>query len=153
MTPLKPLIGGSVDAPVLVLNAPISFWGGVDHETGRITDKSHPQLGVLVGGACMVVPNIRGSGGTPGNLADTLRRGCGHRDRLSRRQRHDRHRRREQTLRHVLSHVPGRRRAAHGVRDGHARDDRGRGRGDILLMPILVSRFWSRATPTRPRSC
>jgi predicted aconitase with swiveling domain len=24
-----------------------------------------------------VVSNIRGSGGTPGNLADTLRRGCG----------------------------------------------------------------------------
>jgi len=74
---LKPLIAGSIDAPVLVLDAPISFWGGVDYETGRIIDQSHPQTGELVGGRCLVVPNIRGSGGTPGNLADTLRRGCG----------------------------------------------------------------------------
>lgn len=77
MKPLEPLVGGVVDAPALVLDAPVSFWGGIDYETGRIIDRSHPQCDVLIGGQCLVVSNIRGSGGTPGNLADTLRRGCG----------------------------------------------------------------------------
>ena len=46
-------------------------------ETGRVIDRSHPQCGTLIGGYCLVVPTIRGSGGTPGNLAMTLKLGVG----------------------------------------------------------------------------
>ncbi len=74
---LDPIVEGSVSAPALVLDASISFWGGIDHETGWIIDQTHPQKGAYVGGTCLVVPMIRGSGSTPGALADILRRGCG----------------------------------------------------------------------------
>lgn len=51
--------------------------GRIDYEIGRIIELSHPQCGVLITSQCLVVASIRGSGGTPGNLADTLRRDCG----------------------------------------------------------------------------
>lgn len=74
---LKPIVPGAINATVLRLEAPISFWGGVDYETGTIIDISHPQRSQRIGNRCVVIPSIRGSGGTPGNLADTIRRGCG----------------------------------------------------------------------------
>ena len=74
---LSPIIPGAVNATVMRLEAPISFWGGVDYETGTIIDVTHPQRSQCIGGHCLVIPSIRGSGGTPGNLADTIRRGCG----------------------------------------------------------------------------
>ena len=77
MNQLRPIVRGCVDAPILTLDAPVSFWGGVDMETGRVIDRSHPQCGTLIGGYCLVVPTIRGSGGTPGNLAMTLKLGVG----------------------------------------------------------------------------
>ncbi len=40
---LVPGQGGEGEA--LVLDAPISFWGGVDAGTGRIADVRHPQCG------------------------------------------------------------------------------------------------------------
>ena len=70
---LQPVIPGRMRAPVLKLDASISFWGGVDFETGRIMDRSHPQLGEVLGGRCVVVPMIRGSGGTPGSLATLIK--------------------------------------------------------------------------------
>ena len=77
MNTLTPLLPGVVECLTLSLEAPISFWGGVDMETGRIIDRSHPQQGRLIGGLCLIVPMIRGSGGTPGNLAMTLKLGVG----------------------------------------------------------------------------
>ena len=41
--------GGGV-GPLLVLDRPVSFWGGVDPESGRITDPRHPQHGTQIGG-------------------------------------------------------------------------------------------------------
>ena len=40
---LVPITPGAVSAKLLRLDAPISFWGGVDWATGRIIDRSHPQ--------------------------------------------------------------------------------------------------------------
>lgn len=67
--PLTPIVAGTVSAPVLALDAPISFWGGIDNLTGRIIDRNHPQAGEETTGCCLVVPAMRGSGGTPGSLA------------------------------------------------------------------------------------
>ncbi|MAW89219.1 MAG: hypothetical protein CMJ42_22085 [Phyllobacteriaceae bacterium] len=45
----------------LVLDAPISFWGGVDPKTGRIADVRHPQHGASVAGTVLFLPGTIGS--------------------------------------------------------------------------------------------
>lgn len=55
------LIPGSANAGLLRLGKPISFWGGVDPFTGRITDPRHPNHGELIGGRVLVLPGTIGS--------------------------------------------------------------------------------------------
>lgn len=45
----------------LVLDAPISFWGGVNPDTGLIADVRHPQHGVSIAGTVLFVPGLIGS--------------------------------------------------------------------------------------------
>ena len=44
------LIEGEGAGPLLRLTAPLSFWGGVDPKTGRVSDPRHPQNMLLGGG-------------------------------------------------------------------------------------------------------
>ena len=67
------LNAGSVTGELLVLDEPLSFWGGYDPETGTIIDQQHPQVGVCVTGKVLVLPATRGSSGTPGVLGESLR--------------------------------------------------------------------------------
>ena len=69
------IVAGEVQAPVLKLSAPVSFWGGVDQFTGTIIDRSHPECGADVSGKVLMVPMIKGSGGTPGSLATLIKLG------------------------------------------------------------------------------
>ena len=55
------LLPGSAEGKVLKLDRPISFWGGVDPETGRISDPRHPQHGESVAGRVLVIPETIGS--------------------------------------------------------------------------------------------
>lgn len=55
------LIAGTAEAPVLCLGKPISFWGGVDPYSGRITDPRHPNHGAVIGGSVLVLPGTIGS--------------------------------------------------------------------------------------------
>ncbi len=55
------LIAGTAEAPVLCLGKPISFWGGVDPFSGRITDPRHPDHGAMIGGHVLVLPGTIGS--------------------------------------------------------------------------------------------
>lgn len=55
------LLPGSAEGEVLKLDRPISFWGGVDPETGRISDPRHPQHGESVAGRILVIPETIGS--------------------------------------------------------------------------------------------
>jgi predicted aconitase with swiveling domain len=57
----SPQIAGTAEGRVLKLDRPISFWGGVDPETGRILDPRHPQHGVTVAGTVLVLPATIGS--------------------------------------------------------------------------------------------
>ena len=68
---------GSAEAPALVLRQPVSFWGGLDAETGRIIDRAHPDAGASVTGVVLVMPGARGSSSSSSVLAETLRRGTG----------------------------------------------------------------------------
>ncbi|MDH3630408.1 MAG: DUF126 domain-containing protein [Gammaproteobacteria bacterium] len=71
------LIAGSADGPALVLDETLSFWGGFDPSNGEIIDVHHPQYRQLVGGKILCIPQSKGSAGTPGGIAETLRNGSG----------------------------------------------------------------------------
>ena len=67
--------GSPGSGPALVLSAPISFWGGIDAETGDVIDHSHPGLGQNVAGCILVMPSGRGSSSSSSVLAEAIRRG------------------------------------------------------------------------------
>jgi predicted aconitase with swiveling domain len=71
------LIAGCADGPALVLDDTLSFWGGFNPVNGEIIDIHHPQYQQLVGGRILCIPGSRGSAGTPGGIAETLRNGSG----------------------------------------------------------------------------
>lgn len=71
------LVSGSARGEALVLEEPLSFWGGVDPSTGRITDRRHPQHGALITGQVLVMPFGRGSSSSSSVLAETIRVGTG----------------------------------------------------------------------------
>ncbi len=71
------LFDGTAEAEVMRLDAPLSFWGGFDPLTGIILDNNHPQKGQSLKGKVLVMPATRGSGGTPGGVAETIRNGSG----------------------------------------------------------------------------
>jgi predicted aconitase with swiveling domain len=73
----RTLAPGSGAGDALVLRAPLSFWGGIDSESGKIIDRSHPDLGVCVTGRVLVMPGGRGSSSSSSVLAETLRRATG----------------------------------------------------------------------------
>jgi predicted aconitase with swiveling domain len=43
--PGRALVAGDAAGPALVLEAPLSLWGGMDPHSGRLTDHHHPQHG------------------------------------------------------------------------------------------------------------
>ncbi|TPK83499.1 DUF126 domain-containing protein [Mesorhizobium sp. B2-4-12] len=66
---------GAAEGHSLVFSQPLSFWGGIDAETGDITDHSHPGLGQNVAGKILVMPSGRGSSSSSSVLAEAIRRG------------------------------------------------------------------------------
>lgn len=71
------LIAGFARGSALVLDDSLSFWGGFDPSNGEIIDVHHPQYQQLVGGRILCISESRGSAGTPGGIAETLRNGSG----------------------------------------------------------------------------
>ena len=71
------MFGGECRAKTLVLDEPLSFWGGLDPQTGRIIDEWHPQQGATVTGRVLMLPGTRGSTSSPGALCESLRLGTG----------------------------------------------------------------------------
>ena len=75
MADARTLVPGTAEGRALVLDEPLSFWGGVDPETGDITDVRHPQHGVSVTGRILVMPSGRGSSSSSSVLAESIRAG------------------------------------------------------------------------------
>jgi uncharacterized protein len=71
----RPLLPGAARGPVLVLDEPLSFWGGFDLVSGRIIDRRHPQLGQEVCGRILAMPSGRGSSSSASVLAEAVRVG------------------------------------------------------------------------------
>jgi uncharacterized protein len=59
----------------LVLDEPLSLWGGIDPATGEIVDAHHPQRGERVTGRIVVMPSGRGSSSSASVLAEAIRAG------------------------------------------------------------------------------
>jgi uncharacterized protein len=75
----RPLLdtGEPISGRALVLDEPLSFWGGVDQASGAIIDGHHPQAGEIVAARVLVMPAGRGSSSSSSVLAESIRAGYG----------------------------------------------------------------------------
>jgi len=71
------LAPGEAEGAPLRLSEPLSFWGGLDVETGHIIDRHHPEVGACVAGRVLMMAAGRGSSSGSAALAEALRRGVG----------------------------------------------------------------------------
>lgn len=71
------LVRGRATGTALVLDEPLSFWGGLDPATGEVVEANHPQRGEIVTGRILVMPSGRGSSSSATVLAEALRLGTG----------------------------------------------------------------------------
>jgi uncharacterized protein len=69
------LAPGTASAEVLVLDQPLSLWGGLDPATGAVIEPRHPQRGASVMGRVMVMAKGRGSSSSSSVLAEAARAG------------------------------------------------------------------------------
>jgi predicted aconitase with swiveling domain len=69
------LIEGKGEGALLRLTAPLSFWGGVDPKTGRVSDPRHPQHGMSVTGTVLALAEPRGSSSSSAIMLELIARG------------------------------------------------------------------------------
>lgn len=69
------LIEGKGEGALLRLAAPLSFWGGVDPKTGRVSDPRHPQHGMSVAGTVLALAEPRGSSSSSAIMLELIARG------------------------------------------------------------------------------
>lgn len=67
------LIEGEATGEILRLDEPLSLWGGLDPDTGRIIDPRHPQHGEIVTDRILVLPYGRGSSSASAILLESVR--------------------------------------------------------------------------------
>lgn len=72
---MRTLVAGAAAGVVLVLEEPLSLWGGLDPATGRVIDVRHPQHGAIVTDRVLVMPGGRGSSSSSSALAEAIRAG------------------------------------------------------------------------------
>lgn len=75
MSAPRVLVAGDAAGEVLVLDEPLSFWGGVHESQGTIIDTHHPQHGASLAGKIVVMPSGRGSSSSSSVLAEVIRGG------------------------------------------------------------------------------
>lgn len=71
----RTLSPGRAAGLVLVLAEPLSLWGGMDPEEGRIVDARHPQVGESLSGRVVALPGGKGSSSSSSVLAEAIRAG------------------------------------------------------------------------------
>jgi uncharacterized protein len=71
----RTLVAGHASGVALVLDEPLSFWGGLDPVTGALIDTHHPQRGASVTDRILIMPSGRGSSSSSYVLAEAIRAG------------------------------------------------------------------------------
>ncbi len=67
------LVDGQAEGMSLVLDEPLSLWGGLDPHSGRIIDQRHPQMGEVVSGRVLILPSGKGSSSASSILLEAVR--------------------------------------------------------------------------------
>lgn len=75
ITTLSPLLPGRASGPLLALTEPLSFWGGVNPNTGEIIQVRHPQCGMSIAGTILALPATIGSSSSAAVLLELTRNG------------------------------------------------------------------------------
>ena len=76
MTDLPRILApGTAAGELLVLDEPLSLWGGLDPRTGELIDVHHPQAGRPLAGKVVAMPAGRGSSSSSYVLAEAARAG------------------------------------------------------------------------------
>ena len=71
----RALIEGEAEGRLLILESDISFWGGIDPNTGDVIDNRHPQFGESVAGRILAMNRSIGSSSGSSLLLELLRLG------------------------------------------------------------------------------
>jgi predicted aconitase with swiveling domain len=71
------VVGGAIEGEALVSHEPISFMGGVNPNTGILTEKSHELEGRCITGKILVYPTGKGSTGGSYRIYDMAVQGTG----------------------------------------------------------------------------
>jgi predicted aconitase with swiveling domain len=69
------LAPGTASADAIVLDEPLSLWGGLDPATGVVIEPRHTQRGASLSGRIVVMAEARGSSSSSSVLAEAARAG------------------------------------------------------------------------------
>ena len=69
------LAPGTASGETIVLDEPLSLWGGLDPATGVVIEPRHPQNGASLAGRVVVMSEARGSSSSSSVLAEAARAG------------------------------------------------------------------------------
>lgn len=73
--PAQSIVGGTASGEALVLEEPLSLWGGLDPTSGIIIDQHHPQRGTCISDTVLVMASGRGSSSASSILVEAARLG------------------------------------------------------------------------------
>ena len=71
----KVIVPGTSGGLVLKLQAPLSFWGGVNPKTGLIIQAGHPNCGTSITDTVLALPSLIGSSSSSTILLELLYKG------------------------------------------------------------------------------
>ena len=71
----RALIRGTAQGEAVVSQEPISFWGGVNPNTGEVIDRRHDRCGAVITGKIFVFPTGKGSSTSSAVLMEGIRNG------------------------------------------------------------------------------
>ncbi|MDQ3411205.1 MAG: DUF126 domain-containing protein [Chloroflexota bacterium] len=71
------IVSGDTMGSLLVGREPLSFWGGLDPNTGEVIDRRHPLSGQRLTNRILAIPHGRGSCSASGVLLEAICNGTG----------------------------------------------------------------------------
>lgn len=69
----RALTSGTTEAQLLLLDTPLSLWGGVDLQSSEIVDRTHPQQGTVIANRILAMKSARGSSSSSSALVEIAR--------------------------------------------------------------------------------